>query len=147
MNTNHDWAAIVGESEQRLKLRSIVFAMQLFEQRGRHGGDPAHRRPQAVHTLSQVVGQASRLGWTVVITADDLVGAQCRAVGLGAAKTEGWYAGGQVQTGVDAPRGRGGAPGGHGPARPWAATRRGGGAAGGRQADQPRHRALLCDAR
>jgi hypothetical protein len=37
-----------------------------------------------VHTLDQVVAQAARLGWTVGITSEDLVGAQCRAVvGLG----------------------------------------------------------------
>jgi len=47
-----------------------------------------------------VVGQASRLGWTVGVTADDLVGAQCRAVvGLGAAKTDDWYSG-RHMTGV-----------------------------------------------
>jgi hypothetical protein len=47
-----------------------------------------------VHTLDQVVGQASRLGWTVGITAEDLVGAQCRAVvGLGNAKDAAWQSG------------------------------------------------------
>jgi uncharacterized protein (DUF169 family) len=61
---------------------------------------PRIRRPQNVHTLDQVVGQASRLGWTVGITSDDLVGAQCRAVvGLGAAKTDDWKSG-RSMTGV-----------------------------------------------
>src|SRR5229473_2338625 len=41
---------------------------------------PKIRRPTAVHTTDQIVSMASRLGWTVGITADDLVGAQCRAV-------------------------------------------------------------------
>jgi uncharacterized protein (DUF169 family) len=97
---SQDWAAIVGELEQRLKLRSIVFAMKMFERGADMEAIERIRRPQHVHTLDQVVGQASRLGWTVGVTADDLVGAQCRAVvGLGAAKTEEWYAGGQM-TGV-----------------------------------------------
>src|SRR5207247_6783764 len=49
---------------------------------------PRIRRPKSVHTLDQVVGQASRLGWTIGITAEDLVGAQCRAVvGLGDRKS------------------------------------------------------------
>ncbi len=96
----HDWADVVGELEQRLKLRSIVFAMQLFERRADMEAIPRIRRPQHVHTLDQVVGQASRLGWTVGVTADDLVGAQCRAVvGLGAAKTDDWYSG-RAMTGV-----------------------------------------------
>src|SRR5256885_2256759 len=55
---------------------------------------PRIRRPKSVHTLDQVVGQASRLGWTIGITAEDLVGAQCRAVvGLGNAKDPAWQSG------------------------------------------------------
>ena len=48
----------------------------------------------ATTTLDQVVAHASRLGWTVGVTADDLVGAQCRAVGgLGMAKDPKWMSG------------------------------------------------------
>ena len=51
-----------------------------------------------MHTLDQVVAQAARLGWTVGITAEDLVGAQCRAVvGLGNAKDEAWRSGGHMR--------------------------------------------------
>jgi uncharacterized protein (DUF169 family) len=90
----HDWPAIVSKLEQLLKLRSIPFAMKLFEDRADMEAIEKIRRPQSVHTLDQIVGQASRLGWTVGITADDLVGAQCRAVvGLGGAKTEEWLSG------------------------------------------------------
>lgn len=50
-------------------------------------------RPQAIHTTDQIVSMASRLGWTVGITAADLAGAQCRAVvGLGA-QDEAWKSG------------------------------------------------------
>jgi uncharacterized protein (DUF169 family) len=94
---DHDWPAVVAELEQLLKLRSIVFAMQLYERRADMEAIARIRRPQHVHTLDQVVGQASRLGWTVGITAEDLVGAQCRAVvGLGGAKTEEWRSGQQM---------------------------------------------------
>src|SRR5918997_3212305 len=41
---------------------------------------PRIRRPKSVHTPDQIVSRASRLGWTVGVTAEDLVGAQCRAV-------------------------------------------------------------------
>ncbi len=100
MSEAQDWGGVVAELEQRLKLRSIVFAMQLFEHRAEMEAIPRIRRPQAVHTLDQVVGQASRLGWTVGVTAEDLVGAQCRAVvGLGGAKTDDWRSGRQM-TGV-----------------------------------------------
>lgn len=95
-----DWTSIVAELERLLRLRSQVFCMKLYEERAAMEAIPRIRRPQHVHTLDQVVGQASRLGWTVGVTADDLVGAQCRAVvGLGGAKTDDWYSG-QHMTGV-----------------------------------------------
>ncbi|WP_421937687.1 DUF169 domain-containing protein [Phenylobacterium sp.] len=95
-----DWPSVVADLEQLLKLRSIPFGMKLFKDRAEMEAIPRIRRPQHVHTLDQVVGQASRLGWTVGITADDLVGAQCRAVvGLGSAKTDAWKSG-QHMTGV-----------------------------------------------
>src|SRR5205085_2268868 len=89
-----DWTKISGDLERLLKLRSHVFGMKLFESRAEMEAIPRIRRPKSVHTLDQVVGQASRLGWTVGITAEDLVGAQCRAVvGLGNAKDEAWRSG------------------------------------------------------
>jgi uncharacterized protein (DUF169 family) len=96
----YDWPAIVADLEQLLKLRSIPFGMQLFEHRADMEAIPRIRRPTTIHTLDLVVGQASRLGWTVGITSEDLVGAQCRAVvGLGAAKTDDWKSG-RSMTGV-----------------------------------------------
>lgn len=92
--------AVVAELEQLLRLRSIPFGMKLYERREDMEAIPRIRRPKAVHTLDQVVGQASRLGWTVGITSEDLVGAQCRAVvGLGGAKTPEWTSG-RHMTGV-----------------------------------------------
>jgi uncharacterized protein (DUF169 family) len=97
---DHDWPQIAGELEHLLKLRSIPFGMKLYEDRAEMEAIPRVRRPQAVHTLDQLVGQASRLGWTVGVTSEDLVGAQCRAVvGLGAAKTDDWKSG-RAMTGV-----------------------------------------------
>ncbi|MEY3269149.1 MAG: hypothetical protein RL480_1909 [Pseudomonadota bacterium] len=93
-----DWSGIAGELERVLRLRSIPFAMQMFESRAEMEAVPRIRRPKAVHTLDQIVGQAARLGWTVGVTADDLVGDQCRAVvGLGAAKTAAWQSGAHMQ--------------------------------------------------
>ena len=70
--------------ERLLRLRAIPFGMKLYESVAGMEAVPKIRRPKAVHTLDQVVAQAARLGWTVGITAEDLVGAQCRAVvGLG----------------------------------------------------------------
>ena len=89
-----DLPKLSADLERLLRLRSIPFGMKLFEQAADMEAIPRIRRPKAVHTLDQVVAQASRLGWTVGVTADDLVGAQCRAVvGLGAAKDPKWQSG------------------------------------------------------
>ena len=53
-----DWAALSAELEQTLRLRSIPFAMKMFERREDMEAIPRIRRPSAVHTLDQVVGQA-----------------------------------------------------------------------------------------
>jgi len=89
-----DWNKLTADLERLLKLRSFVFGMKLFEDRAEMEAIPRIRRPQSIHTFDQVVAQASRLGWTVGITADNLVGAQCRAViGLGNAKDAEWKSG------------------------------------------------------
>lgn len=93
-----DWSTLVDDLNALLKLRTIPFGMKLFERRADMEAIAKIRRPQAVHTLDQVVGQASRLGWTVGVTADDLVGAQCRAVvGLGHAKSPEWQSGAHMK--------------------------------------------------
>jgi uncharacterized protein (DUF169 family) len=89
-----DLAKVVNDLERLLRLRSVPFGMKLFKNKADMESIPRIRRPKAVHTLDQIVGQASRLGWTVGITAEDLVGAQCRAViGLGSAKDPKWRSG------------------------------------------------------
>jgi uncharacterized protein (DUF169 family) len=89
-----DWTKLAADLERLLKLRAIPFGMKLFERRDEMEAIPRIRRPISVHTLDQVVAQAARLGWTVGITSEDLVGAQCRAVvGLSLAKDEKWRSG------------------------------------------------------
>lgn len=91
---NPDIVALATELERLLKLRCVPFGMKLFADREEMEAVERIRRPRDVHTLDQVVAQAARLGWTVGITADDLVGDQCRAVvGLGNAKSPEWRSG------------------------------------------------------
>lgn len=88
-----DLPALSVELEHWLKLRSIPIGMKLFESVEAMASIQKIRRPKAVHTADQIVGQASRLGWTVGVTAENLVSAQCRAVlGLGSQDTV-WRAG------------------------------------------------------
>src|SRR6201987_2894350 len=94
LEMSEDWAKLAFDLERLLKLRSIPFGMKLFERREDMEAIPRIRQPTAIHTLDQIVAQAARLGWTVGLTAEDLVGAQCRAVvGLGGAKDETWQSG------------------------------------------------------
>jgi uncharacterized protein (DUF169 family) len=91
-------ADVAATLDNLLKLRSLPFGMKLFERRADMETIPRIRRPSSVHTLDQVVAQAARLGWTVGVTAEDLVGAQCRAViGLGRAKDDAWASGKHMQ--------------------------------------------------
>ena len=78
--TIRDWAALVEDLNRFLRLRATPIGMKLYETVEEMEAVPRIRRPGAVHTTDQIVGQACRNGWTVGITADDLVGAQCSTV-------------------------------------------------------------------
>ena len=76
-----DLAALVDDLFRLLRLKTTLIGMQLFESVEAMLAVPRIRRPQGtVHTADQIVGQAARLGFTVGITAADLVGPQCGAV-------------------------------------------------------------------
>lgn len=90
----NDLAKTSADLERLLRLRAIPFGMKLFESVDEMTAIPRIRRPKAtVHTLDQIVAQAARLGWTVGITAEDLIGSQCRAVIGLTAQDETWKAG------------------------------------------------------
>ena len=91
-----DWAALVADLNQHLRLRATPIGMKLCATVVEMEAIPRIRRPKHVHTTDQIVGQASRNGWTVGITAEDLVGDQCRAVVGLAPRDEKWLAGRQM---------------------------------------------------
>jgi len=88
-----DLAGLVADLNSLLRLKTTVIGMKMFARAEEMAAIPRIRRPSAVHTTDQIVSMASRLGWTVGITADDLVGAQCRAVIGLAPQDEKWLAG------------------------------------------------------
>ena len=98
--TAREYSETAAALERLLRLRAIPFGMKLFEAAAEMEAIPKIRRPKgSVHTLDQIVAQAARLGWTVGITTEDLVGDQCRSVvGLGG-QDEKWFSG-QHMTGV-----------------------------------------------
>ena len=71
---------IVADLNRLLRLRTTPIGMKLFESMDEMTAIERIRRPKDVHTTDQIVGQAARNGWTVGITAEDLVGAQCSTV-------------------------------------------------------------------
>ncbi|KJC56856.1 hypothetical protein UP10_32065 [Bradyrhizobium sp. LTSPM299] len=88
-----DFAAVVADLNNLLRLKTTVIGIKMFPRVEDMEAIPKIRRPQAIHTTDQIVSMASRLGWTVGITGDDLVGAQCRAVIGLAPQDEKWLAG------------------------------------------------------
>ena len=88
-----DLAGMVADLNSLLRLKTTVVGMKLFAQVDDMMGIEKIRRPSAIHTTDQIVSMASRLGWTVGITADDLVGAQCRAVIGLSPRDDTWLAG------------------------------------------------------
>ncbi|QDP26600.1 DUF169 domain-containing protein [Bradyrhizobium cosmicum] len=88
-----DLAGLVADLNSLLRLKTTVTGMKLFARVSEMEAIPKIRRPNAVHTTDQIVSMASRLGWTVGITGDDLVGAQCRAVIGLSPQDEKWLAG------------------------------------------------------
>ena len=88
-----DLAGMVADLNSLLRLKTSVTGMKLFARVEEMEAIEKIRRPSAIHTTDQIVSMASRLGWTVGITADDLVGAQCRAVIGLAPQDETWLAG------------------------------------------------------
>ena len=77
---NFDFKDIVNSLSQFLRIRTMPIGMKLFEAIEEMEAIERIRRPNAIHTTDQIVGMAARNGWTVGITAEDLVGAQCKTV-------------------------------------------------------------------
>jgi uncharacterized protein (DUF169 family) len=88
-----DLTTMVADLNNLLRLKTTVIGIKMFARKEDMEAIPKIRRPTAVHTTDQIVSMGSRLGWTVGITAEDLVGAQCRAVIGLSPQDEKWLAG------------------------------------------------------
>jgi len=98
-SVNFDWGQIVADLNQLLRLRTTPIGMKMFATKADMEAIPRIRRPKHVHTTDQIVGQASRNGWTVGITMEDLVGAQCGTV-IGLSPRDDKWLSGDRMTGV-----------------------------------------------
>ena len=60
----YDWPALVDDLNRLLRLRTTPIGMKLFASKAEMEAIPRIRRPKDIHTTDQIVGQASRNGWT-----------------------------------------------------------------------------------
>ena len=89
-----DGATLTDQLFRLLRLKTTPVGIQMFERVEDMEAVPKIRRPNgAIYTTDQIIGQAARLGFTVGITAADLVGPQCAAVIGLAPQNEEWQAG------------------------------------------------------
>ena len=63
--SNIDWQELVDGLNRYLRLRTTPIGMKLFADAAEMEEIPRVRRPKDIHTTDQIVGQASRNGWTV----------------------------------------------------------------------------------
>jgi len=91
--SNLDFKEIVNSLNELLRIRTTPIGMKLFVREEDMEGIDRIRRPEAIHTTDQIVGMAARNGWTVGITVDDLVGAQCKTVIGLSPRDEDWLSG------------------------------------------------------
>ncbi|GJM14353.1 MAG: hypothetical protein DHS20C12_27560 [Pseudohongiella sp.] len=91
--SNYNFSELVDALNRYLRLRTTPIGMKLFESVDEMEAIPRLRRPNAIHTTDQIVGMAARNGWTVGITGDDLVGAQCKTVIGLSPRDESWLSG------------------------------------------------------
>lgn len=89
----YDWVALIDSLNRLLRLKTTPIGMKMFATRAEMEAIPRIRRPKDIHTTDQIVAQAARLGWTVGITAEDLVGAQCSTVIGLSPRDERWLSG------------------------------------------------------
>lgn len=95
-DSRHDWESLVRSLNTLLRLKTTPIGLKMFERVEDMMAIPRIRRPKAIHTADQIIGQASRLGFTVGITTDDLVSDQCRTVLGLAARTPEWESGNKM---------------------------------------------------
>lgn len=99
MEKTYDYKAIVSELQQLLHIKTIPIGMKGFKTVEEMEKVKRLRRPDRTYTTDQMVAQATRLGWTVGFTADDLAMPQCGAV-LGLHPQDDQWLSGQDMAGV-----------------------------------------------
>lgn len=79
---DYDYAELVDGLNRYLRLKATPIGMKRFKTVGEMEQVPRLRRPDPNEKLAtdQIVGQCRWIGWTIGVTMDNLMGAQCGAV-------------------------------------------------------------------
>ena len=95
---DYDFVHLVDELNRYLRLKATPIGMKRFKTEDDMNEIPRLRRPDPSQKLAmdQVVGQCRWIGWTLGITYDNLMGAQCGAVVGLHPKDEEWLSGNQM---------------------------------------------------
>ena len=80
--TPYDFPALVDALNRYLRLKATPIGMKRFRTEAEMAAVPKIRRPPVGEKFAfdQIVGQSRWLGWTLGVTMDNLMGAQCGAV-------------------------------------------------------------------
>ena len=80
--TEYDYGALVDGLNRYLRLKATPIGMKRFRTVEEMAAVPRIRRPDPAQKLAtdQVVGQCRWIGWTIGVTMENLMGAQCGAV-------------------------------------------------------------------
>lgn len=94
-DTAYDYNALVDGLNRYLRLKATPVGMKRFKTVEEMEAVPRLRRPNPNEKLAmdQVVGQSRWIGWTIGITMDNLMGAQCGAVVGLHPRTDEWLSG------------------------------------------------------
>ncbi len=93
--TDYDYAGLVDGLNRYLRLKTMPIGMKRYRTVTEMEAIPRLRRPDPNEKLAtdQVVGQSRWLGWTIGITMDNLMGAQCGVVVGLHPRNEEWLSG------------------------------------------------------
>tara|TARA_B100000676_G_scaffold71148_1_gene71111 strand:- start:974 stop:1768 length:795 start_codon:yes stop_codon:yes gene_type:complete len=98
---SYDYASLTDSLYKYLKIKTLPVCMKRFRSEEELNSVERIRRPDSENKMAtdQIVGQSRWIGWTIGVTAENLMGSQCGAV-VGLHSKEGEFMSGERMAGV-----------------------------------------------
>ncbi|MDL2280646.1 DUF169 domain-containing protein [Selenomonadales bacterium OttesenSCG-928-I06] len=97
MKHQYDWKQIANDLNSLLRLHTTPIGIQMIKNLEDLEKIPKLRKPDKMHSVCQMMGQAIHLGFTIAITEEHVAGNNCKGIcGLGP-QTDEWKAGQQFK--------------------------------------------------